>query len=744
MSISLDDVVSRLTSQSDAVARLAQNEGGFSAVVAAFESKDPNAFRWVLDRLEMLPYCELICEWVRVKLCVLRCLEICGPPRVNAPIPTLEQFAQAVARLGEDKEGLRRVVDAVACGNREEYANALDALKLREYCSLICHWVCGVGYRRICEVVCRQEPVALADAASEISATSQLIASVVRNEKAMAAIGKAALDGNCEILQSTIREVGFANGCETICRLICSWRCYRVCRELCLARDPVDTGEVGVEEARSFALAFRKLAAQPRAMGDLVSAVEEGDGEAYSAIINRFALWPYCLQICSWVCTVTCHEFCLCVCPTNFLHPWFTNVGDFSIFPGADIDTGTGLTTKPENGHGGPNFAFFGCLKLGGLCPKVDPAHTSDPMAYRFLYQAVGAATPTPITGGSVCDVFVGNRYTTWHGNPATLQPVWITGTGTTSPTPPISTPSPTPPNHFIVPDSEGWVPVDQMALDDAFDGYLMGFASENAFPGGAPTPGVLAGNAVPAANQNNGVSAAIIFQATRVSTIAAVNGGAAPDYTNQLDTIRINNWDEVNLLDFAEFATGCCTPIDASLTVLLTVDHEEMGAGTWSLGISSCALPPSGFDLTPPNPPAPLPPGDTVVFTAGRRGASGSVRLDTSTWCNCSYSVTLTTRPGLTDGLNDRSNNPFTKTFAICNHNCPTLVGGITASQTNVTVSSGAGFPAAPFNASVPSTGETMTVTAVTGTTNWTVIRGQEGTTAAGAAGGAAVIQAP
>src|SRR5258708_29063515 len=112
-----------------------------------------------------------------------------------------------------------------------------------------------------------------------------------------------------------------------------------------------------------------------------------------------------------------------------------------------------------------------------------------------------------------------------------------------------------------------------------------MGFCSAVALSGGAPTPGVPAGTAVPVASQNNGVNAAIIFQATRVSTIIAVNGGAAPDYTNQLDTIHINNWNEVNELNFAEFASGCCTPIDATLSVQFTVDHEQMNAGAWSLG---------------------------------------------------------------------------------------------------------------------------------------------------------------
>ena len=140
--------------------------------------------------------------------------------------------------------------------------------------------------------------------------------------------------------------------------------------------------------------------------------------------------------------------------------------------PGADIDTTTGLTLHPENGHGGPNFAFYSNLSLGGFCPNVDPAHTTEPMAYRFLFQQAGVAAPTPIASSyvyglnGVSGVNVGYRYTLWHGDPNTLQPVWITGTGVTSPTPPVSTASPTPPNHYIVPDANGWVDVDQNALE--------------------------------------------------------------------------------------------------------------------------------------------------------------------------------------------------------------------------------------------------------------------------------------
>ena len=201
--------VSRLAAQSDAVGRLAQDSGGFAAVVAAFESKDPDAFRWVLERLEMVPYCDLICEWVRVKMCVLRCFEVCGPPPENVETPSLQQFANAAVKLASNEKLLRRVVDAVSCGDGDAYRAAIQELELKEFCHLICHWVCSIIYRRVCDVVCRPTPVPVYDAASEIRASGRVIASLVANKTAFNAISEAAVALNCETLQSSIQETGF-------------------------------------------------------------------------------------------------------------------------------------------------------------------------------------------------------------------------------------------------------------------------------------------------------------------------------------------------------------------------------------------------------------------------------------------------------------------------------------------------------------------------------------------------------
>ena len=129
---------------------------------------------------------------------------------------------------------------------------------------------------------------------------------------------------------------------------------------------------------------------------------------------------------------------------------------------------------------------------------------------------------------------------------------------------------------------------VDPNAVGGGFQ-TLMGFQSDAGavVPGGNPAPGVPAGTAVPVGAQKGGNGLLDHLRGDRVTTLPP---GTTPDYTNALAKIHINNWTEVNELNFAEFVTGCCTPIDATLSVQFTVDHEEMDAGDWSLGITSCS----------------------------------------------------------------------------------------------------------------------------------------------------------
>ena len=165
-----------------------------------------------------------------------------------------------------------------------------------------------------------------------------------------------------------------------------------------------------------------------------------------------------------------------------------------------------------------------------------------------------------------------------------------------------------------LVPDSDGWIAVDQSGLDDGFYGPLIRFDTTTV-QAALDAPGNGAGNAVAA--PKNGLNLRILYEAGPV--------GGAVAFCNALDRIHINNWGEVRLLDLQEFSGGGlpCSKITNAINIQYTVDHEL--TASWSIGISSAALFP---------PPPPLPSGNTP------RGGNGTHFVDVSAWPNCAYRV--------------------------------------------------------------------------------------------------------
>ena len=383
--ISFDEVASQLAAQCAAVGQLAQDAGGFAASVAAFESRDPAALRWVLQRLELLPRCELICEWIRVKLCALRCVEVCGPPPVGTTLPDVLAFMRAIVRLAANETLLRQVVDAVACGNQEPYSAAIRELGLEAFCHLICRWVCGIIYQRVCEVVCTPLNVPPVDPVAEIRAAAAVLGRLVANQKALAAVSEAVPGLLCDPLTAAITEAGLQGDCEIICHVVCTWRCVWACHTVCVEPPPILTGAPAIDEARKFALSAQQLAGQPRALFDLVTAVQNRDAKSYAAIVGRFGLAPYCLQVCGWVCSRICTVFCECVCPQQ-LFPDFFAIGGYNYLTQVDsVLPATGLTD-------GDTRAFFSTLRLNGILTQQ---LGGQPLEYTFEYMPITLASTT-------------------------------------------------------------------------------------------------------------------------------------------------------------------------------------------------------------------------------------------------------------------------------------------------------------------------------------------------------------
>jgi hypothetical protein len=664
------DFLADVKQSADAIARLARQEPVFAAAVDAVRAQDRESFTDILERLKLPERCRLVCEWICSKDSVLICLELCGPPRIEAgQLPSPLEFAQVVTRVTQNEELVELLAAAVQERDTDSWKELLAKAKIDErFCHLLCHWATTVHCRLVCEYVCGPVGVHRGHLIPELAAAGRVLGRLAHSETAFAEAVKAVEAQDCELLRGTLGTVGIDADCFFICEWFCSWRCVRICLTLC-APFPLESVDVSMQEFFAFGQAVAKLHDSPQ-LAQLAEAVSGQNAEQFGELVRKLELERFCIQLCHWLCYFRCRVYCRCVCRPPFDNPLFTHVGDFHIY--ADIDPTSGLTNKAVFGHGGPDYGFFGCLRLLGFCPKEHPAHPGAAMRYRFLFQE-GGGTPKPITGDLVCGVNVGYRLITWPDVDTTTIPfttkatsssqsqtVAVEGSGATPglPTPPApGDPWFAPPTHVIVPDStEGWIEVDPLAGDDGFYGPLIGFntTSPHAFPDGDPAPGVAAGQDV-GGNQRSGRDIAIIFEATRV-------GVSSTDFTNSLSKAHINNWSQVQLLDLLQFHTGGgtpCSPLSTDLDIEYTVDHELIA--NWSVDVTS-ASPSFPHGAFPSDGLASDPPPSTMTKSA--RGGFGTHHENITSWSSCSYVVHLYARRRLTNGINDDSQAEVIKTF--------------------------------------------------------------------------------
>jgi len=647
-----EELRQELADAAAAIGALARDEDTFRAAVDAFRAADRDSFQRLLAELEIAGRCRLVCEWIRSKECVLLCLELAGPPS-GPDVPDLRRFAETVVRITGDEELVERLAGAVADRDPGRFRQLLDELEASPLAHLLCRWVCTVRTRLLCRVVCGPVVAAVVPLEDELAAAGRAIGTLLADRAAFAEVEKAVLAGRCDPVRAALARANLIDDCHLVCEWLCSWRCLRICLFIA-ERFPLERADLG--EAFAFARATARLADDAEALIRLTAALEAEDPDAFADTVTKLELDRFAIQLCHWVCSLRCELLCRCVCPP-VLQPWFTQVGHFDIY--ADIDPGTGLTNKGLNlaglsHHGGPHFAFTGCLELRGFCPATSPIDGTA-MRYRFLL----ADSNQPLTGSRVCPVDAGTRRIPWPANVGgiaqgaqvlTFQTISIEGAAVPDPPPP----SPgaawfPPPPHVIAPDSNGWVTVDPAHVAGGFT-TLLGFNSADAVPGGIPpAPPPAPGSPVASSDQRNGVDLGLVFEATRVT-----GPTSPPDSTNSLAKIHVNNWAEVNLLDIAEFHTGGgtpCTGITTSLHVEYTTDHEQMQA--WEAVITSAAL---GVPITVAGGPDALHP----------RGDAASQSVATGGFAPCSYVVTLSTRAGLTTGLDDNTGRSQQRTFCV------------------------------------------------------------------------------
>jgi hypothetical protein len=568
----------------DAMATLARDEGVFRAVVDAFRAWDGESMAKILERHQLADHCEVVCHWLRSKEAVILCLELAGPPplRDEQP-PDPREFAELVAKLSADEAMVRLMVDAVQDRDVSAWKTLIDKNGIERFSHLLCHWVCTVHYRLVCEVVC--SPIAAVQRprlGPELQAAGAALAGLARDEATFAEAAKAVLAGRCETLAVVLERGGFAPFCFFLCEWFCSWRCMLVCLRLCRIY-PLEKLESPLDEMREFASAGGAL--EKASLERLTAAMLREDDELLPSLVKELRFERFCVQFCHWVCFLRCHLFCVCVCPPRTIGV-FTKIG--GLFYGSDVDSGVGgdgLTLADER-------AFYSTLRLNGGLSVVDGAPLIE---YRFetiATTSTGAPTGswTKVDAGKIDATNIGSFIRPIVGPPfIEVIPVWV--------------------NHpaagvfNITPDADGWIkvpplfPVPPMVPGSGWrfvpGSDLINLVTPTLLPFTASVDetGVDAGEPanVPASDVHYGIRMRIRDQGSAGSgTDAGTCRHIAINNTHYHNIAHHPYWpgglfgatDElaVDSLGIAELATLPCSTLTDDLTVQFTAAHPHLG----------------------------------------------------------------------------------------------------------------------------------------------------------------------
>ena len=382
------NLLADLRREAGAIATLAANQQQFTEAFKAFRAVDRNAFQTILKRLKLLPLCDLVCEWIRIKECVFLCFELCGPPKPVDQPPDIHLLAQSIVRITADPKLLQELVQIVEKRDKAAFQRFVEVQKLGPFCHFFCHWVCLVRYRLICRLVCGPVVDKRPDLAAELAHAGQGLRRLVENRQVFDSAVAAVEAGDPHKLQEILQAAGLLPFCIWICEWFCSWRCVLLCLNFCRQFPPKIADELN--EAFEFARATQTLSAQPAQLEKLSAAVGAGDAKTFDAVFTELKLQPrFCIQLCHWLCFLRCRRFCILVCP-----PLQCAITDPTGCTPEEADTTSGsLIVRVHGTAAGGNFGHY----------TLDIRKNADPPIPGLVSYPGGGATGTvPVVAGEL------------------------------------------------------------------------------------------------------------------------------------------------------------------------------------------------------------------------------------------------------------------------------------------------------------------------------------------------------
>ncbi len=224
-------------------AKISSNREILGGLASAVIERDENAFRAIVEKLEMQKYCHYICHWICSVRCRLICEILCAPVKplyligCAHLIQALLQSSSAVARLLEDENALAMVEKGVLARDCNMVRSALERAEYQGICHWICHWICSWRCVRVCILLCRPyAPVPIEHELSEMYAFAKAVVGLTAQPDLVAKLVDAIETENAEVYSELVNKLELRLFCHQLCHWLCRINCRRFCLCVCPPR----------------------------------------------------------------------------------------------------------------------------------------------------------------------------------------------------------------------------------------------------------------------------------------------------------------------------------------------------------------------------------------------------------------------------------------------------------------------------------------------------------------------------
>lgn len=234
------ETVPSLSEFAGVAARVGTDRELAERLAAAVNDRDPQAFRALIEELELGPFCHLLCHWACIVRCELVCRVVCSPTPTGLGLGdlagALTASGLAVSRLLANKQAF---AEAVAAAEEEDCVRLRTATSsaglVNDQCELICRWICAWRCLRVCLELCplprETAAVGLSEAFQFAQATARLAATPGNAERLIAAVVASPPDPAA--WRELLDELKLTPYCIQLCHWICELVCHRFCVCVC-------------------------------------------------------------------------------------------------------------------------------------------------------------------------------------------------------------------------------------------------------------------------------------------------------------------------------------------------------------------------------------------------------------------------------------------------------------------------------------------------------------------------------